>query len=561
MDEDQQLSIARALAEEAVRRLAETGEEAGEPIDPAALGPESALIRSALNLLAEAQAAAAIATPVDDDEPDDPPSTPVHDEEPEAEHQPPATETDPSPEIEDQGAPAHNTAQDRGPSPEESIVAPAATNANDDPQATEGESLARDTDESSTSPERPTDAVPEPSAAEPPHPRIAFAVSANARVNESFQANIAVRGGEPEAVVVLDCEVPDGLGLAFDPAGAILQGIPTSAGDFALTVHYRFADADPDRPTMAATAMLTVNPDPRSLWQDRPSDREAAGWKSDAVHTLVAAGEDRRVVAASKRGRSHAHIGGFRDDDYCILVEEARPWTLIAVADGAGSAERARIGSHLAATTAARRAAAYLAGGLGETLVEHTLAGEAAQQRGAREVAYEVLGGAALAAVKAIEQAAERDGATVKDYATTLLLVGHRPLGERHLLIAFWVGDGAIAALEPFQAHLLGTPDGGAFAGQTRFLDRSIVADANAIMSRIRVTTVADLQALLVMSDGVSDAHFASDQDLADPVCWQTFWHLIEPLLAGEHPGEELLAWLDFWSPGNHDDRTIAVLW
>jgi len=29
MDEDQQLSIARALAEEAVRRLAETGEEAG----------------------------------------------------------------------------------------------------------------------------------------------------------------------------------------------------------------------------------------------------------------------------------------------------------------------------------------------------------------------------------------------------------------------------------------------------------------------------------------------------------------------------------------------------
>lgn len=24
---------------------------------------------------------------------------------------------------------------------------------------------------------------------------------------------------------------------------------------------------------------------------------------------------------------------------------------------------------------------------------------------------------------------------------------------------------------------------------------------------------------------------------------------------------EQLLNWLDFWSPGNHDDRTIAILY
>ena len=28
-----------------------------------------------------------------------------------------------------------------------------------------------------------------------------------------------------------------------------------------------------------------------------------------------------------------------------------------------------------------------------------------------------------------------------------------------------------------------------------------------------------------------------------------------------EESAQQLLDWLDFWSPGNHDDRTIAILY
>ncbi|MBK1733146.1 protein phosphatase 2C domain-containing protein [Thiococcus pfennigii] len=560
MDEDQRLAIARTLAEEALRLVADGGEAAGAPLarpgDPAGLSCESPLLRAASSLVAEARALASAEAPADPDpsgEADDPP--------------PPVADDDPGTDGPRETAPASlpSVEAEPGPPSGDSTNAPGA--ADTLPPAEPAERVAPDPAAPSAaplepdplaSPDGPTERPPEPPVA-----RVAFAVNANARVDEPFEARLVVRSTEEAAIEILGCDLPDGLGLVFEAAGATLVGTPMRAGDFPLTVHYRFADGHADRPALAATARLTVNPDPRSLWQDRPSDADASGWKPDTDQALVATADGRRIVAASKRGRSHAHIGGFRDDDFCLLVDEARPWTLIAVADGAGSAERARIGSRLAAHTAAQRAAAHLAGGLGERLVERAAAraGDAAAQRAARETAYEVLGGAALAAVKAIEEAAERDGATAKDYATTLLLAGHRRLGDGHLVIAFWVGDGAIAVLEPDRVQLLGKPDGGAFAGQTRFLDRSIVGDANEIMARIRVATASDLQALLVMTDGVSDAHFASDRDLAEPDCWQAFWQRIAPLLAGDHPDETLLGWLDFWSPGNHDDRTIAVLW
>ena len=60
----------------------------------------------------------------------------------------------------------------------------------------------------------------------------------------------------------------------------------------------------------------------------------------------------RNIIAASKRGRAHAHSGTFRDDDFSIQFNESTGWYMIAVADGAGSAQYAREGARIACDTA-----------------------------------------------------------------------------------------------------------------------------------------------------------------------------------------------------------------
>jgi hypothetical protein len=63
----------------------------------------------------------------------------------------------------------------------------------------------------------------------------------------------------------------------------------------------------------------------------------------------------------------------------------------------------------------------------------------------------------------------------------------------------------------------------------------------------------------------VSDPKFETEAKLADLSAWDELW---DDLQAGaglsspdEHPDQRLLEWLDFWSQGNHDDRTIAFIY
>jgi hypothetical protein len=122
------------------------------------------------------------------------------------------------------------------------------------------------------------------------------------------------------------------------------------------------------------------------------------------------------------------------------------------------------------------------------------------------------------------------------------------------------MGDGAIAAYGPRgKVRLMGTPDGGEFAGQTRFLDRAALADAG-FAKRIGIGRYSELNALLLMTDGVSDPRFETDAGLADPELWDKLWDELLPLVKLENPDEALVDWLHFFTPGHHDDRTIAIL-
>jgi hypothetical protein len=128
-------------------------------------------------------------------------------------------------------------------------------------------------------------------------------------------------------------------------------------------------------------------------------------------------------------------------------------------------------------------------------------------------------------------------------------------------LSTFWMGDGAIAAYGPSgKVRLMGVPDSGEYAGQTRFLDRAALVDQG-FSKRVQIGFWADITAILLMTDGISDPRFETDNGLVDPSKWDALWNEILPYLSGSNPEQNLLSWLDFLTPGHHDDRTIALLW
>jgi hypothetical protein len=65
------------------------------------------------------------------------------------------------------------------------------------------------------------------------------------------------------------------------------------------------------------------------------------------------------------------------------------------------------------------------------------------------------------------------------------------------------------------------------------------------------------------MTDGISDAKFETDARLSRYQEWDALWEDLTQqvdLQAVDAP-KQLLAWLDFWSQGNHDDRTLALIY
>jgi serine/threonine protein phosphatase PrpC len=113
------------------------------------------------------------------------------------------------------------------------------------------------------------------------------------------------------------------------------------------------------------------------------------------------------------------------------------------------------------------------------------------------------------------------------------------------------------------QTKLLGQADSGEYAGQTRFLDPA-ACQGEDIMERIHFTLTDSMTALVLLTDGITDPIFETERNLESGECWDRFWQeQIQDKLSAEpeQTAANLLDWLSFWSPGNHDDRTVALLY
>lgn len=393
-------------------------------------------------------------------------------------------------------------------------------------------------------------------AGKPVPPMATFRVP-NAKVGISFVGKIEGKDQTGVVVRIRNPILPMDLGLTFDEASSELRGTPQADGEQRISLQWSSDGSS----WFTGECMLFINADPRSLWKNIEPPADDPYFKPNTDSALIKA-SSYSIVAASRRGRSHEHAGTFRDDDFFVAHVPNANWSVIIVADGAGGAKSSRQGAKIAVKVFGVHLQEQLAGDLGRKLASE-LAGWTANP----QVAGQSMGAdfhylfhkAGSLAVQAIEVEAQGKGAAVKDYSTTLLAAVARWDADGVFLSTFWMGDGAIAAYGPRgKVRLMGVPDSGDFAGQTRFLDRAALADAG-FAKRVGIGRYSDITALMVMTDGVSDPRFETDVGLADAALWDQLWDEVLPLLKSDNPTHALVDWLHFFSPGHHDDRTIAI--
>lgn len=370
-------------------------------------------------------------------------------------------------------------------------------------------------------------------------------------------------------------------GLEYDSETYEIKGIPKTAGELKISLKVKRDDWTEGKPIFERSITLFINHDPKSLWNDIATPKDIEYYKPDNDRKFVKVEDtmggvlglsrimNKNMVAASQRGRSHAHEAKARDDDFELYHSKSSEWYIMTVADGAGSAKSSRKGSEIACKTVIEVCKEEL--NKRHKDFEHNIkACNVDPSEGNRKKVgddlYHIIGTSVFNAMRNIEEEAKLKESPTKEYATTLIVSISKKFKFGWFVGAFWVGDGGIGIFnqETQYLKLLGETDGGEYAGQTRFLTMPEITQPKELYRRLRFEIVQDFTALILMTDGVTDPKFETDANLTKFEKWNDLWKDIsaEVTLTSNNSkvDEQLLAWLDFWSQGNHDDRTIAIL-
>lgn len=362
------------------------------------------------------------------------------------------------------------------------------------------------------------------------------------------------------------------LGLTYDAEKGQISGTPTQSGDLKIVFQFKLQGEADDASMHEKPLTLIINPDPKSLWKSIDSDKADPYWKEDNVTRFAPLG-NRHIVVASKRGRSHANVGSFREDDFAFAPLE-NGWQIVVVSDGAGSAKLSRKGSAIACNSVIDFFSKN------DTATELEQLETLAQQQGQQEetdkalnkAVYNCLGKAAFATHKALEAFAAENGATLKDLSATLIFTLWKKLDAGYAFFSFGVGDCPIALLnkDVTEVTLMNWLDVGEFGGGTRFITMPEIFGNEKLATRFGFKMVDDFSYLIMMSDGIYDPKFVVEAALPKVEKWQEFLADLGGTnadgaavqLTADNPDieQQLSAWMDFWSPGNHDDRTLAIV-
>jgi serine/threonine protein phosphatase PrpC len=369
----------------------------------------------------------------------------------------------------------------------------------------------------------------------------------------------------------------DGLetaGLRYDEKSRQITGTPTQSGDVKFIFRFKVEGQSEEEPFNEKVISLIINPDPKSLWKNLESDKNDPYWKEDHV-TLLAPLADRHILVSSKRGRSHANVGSFREDDFAFKELENR-WSVVVVTDGAGSAKLSRQGSAIACQGVVdfftQQPSVESMAELDDILLQYrNNTGEETPKKLNRLV-YDNLGKAAFGVHKQLEEFARKEGVPLKDLNATLAITLFKKYEMGYALLSFGVGDCPMAVLnrEMTEVKVLNWLDVGEFGGGTRFITMPEIFQNEKFATRFGFKLVEDFSYLILMSDGIYDPKFAVEANLTNMKKWQEFLADLQGRnedgvkveLRADNPEivAQLDRWMDFWSPGNHDDRTLAIV-
>ena len=355
-------------------------------------------------------------------------------------------------------------------------------------------------------------------------------------------------------------------GLYFDNKTFTLSGNTKEIGDKQFKLPGFLPLATGKLQLIDVTLKVTFIPDPKSLWKDLPSDNTARFHKPD-IDDGYCENSTMFMMGSSVRGRSHAHKGIHRDDDFKLFCDNSSDWVISCVADGAGSCKYSRQGAYVAVEQATNSLKESLKGHYGKVLEEayNNFSVENNEQNKKQLFAayQQTMVKAVHSAAMAIQDCVDsKQGDIIKDFSTTLILAAHKKVDDGYLILSFWIGDGGIVIYDKNKSvSLLGEPDSGEFAGQTRFLDNKIFENSS-VYNRVKMEKVDSMSALILATDGITDAWFETEKKLESLSDWDKLWEELEPHVMNENRDEGLkglTAWMNFWSKGNHDDRTIAI--
>ena len=313
---------------------------------------------------------------------------------------------------------------------------------------------------------------------------------------------------------------------------------------------------------------VLVRPDPRKMWKRIPAANDMKFYKPDVDFGSCRVPDGWRAVAGSQKGRSHWHVGSARDDDFALVSNESSGWIMLAAADGAGSKKYSREGARFVCEYLKNHLLSEIKTDNEEIFSRFTTDPDNPDlKQMVRNEAYKLLVGTAYRALGKLKEKTKVEAVPLSDFSTTILIALLKKYKEGWLIATFSIGDGAIGLYDgPNGNKLLSRPDEGEYSGQTRFITSDEVwTNTEELNSRIYVTFVKNFDALLVMTDGVSDPMFETVKQLENTDSWKRFYkELCEEVIDGRSPEDvpsRLTEYLDFYSPGNHDDRTLVMMY
>jgi serine/threonine protein phosphatase PrpC len=396
----------------------------------------------------------------------------------------------------------------------------------------------------------------------------------NATVGKPYEARIDFAKNNWKDITAFSFEALQETGLSYDQASGQITGIPVISGDFTILFKFKI-EGEPENSAFHEKKIpLIINPDPKSLWKNLESDRNDPFWKEDNV-TLFAPLGNRHILVSSRRGRSHANVGSFREDDFAFKDLDSG-WSLVVVADGAGSAKISRKGSAIACSAVteyfSESASRESMAAFDQLLEQHTSNSGEDTPKKLNHLVYNELGKAALYVHKKLVEFAAGASVPLKDLNTTLIFTLFRKYETGYAFLSFGVGDCPIGIVNKgiSEVTLMNWLDVGEFGGGTRFITMPEIFQSDKFATRFGFKVVDDFAYLIMMSDGIYDPKFIVESNLQDIKKWKDF--LAD--LGGKNEDKikvelspdnneiihQFSAWMDFWSQGNHDDRTLAIV-